>query len=105
MQIAVMTAPQPLGGFGHARRQLAVFHWRWGFGLEQLPATDPQHRQHGHHQHNHPHTTNPVHQRAPDIERRRQGVEAGQHGRPRRGQAGYGLEIGVSKAQIGQIDE
>ena len=92
--------PQALGGFGDARGQLGVLHRPRRLGLEHLAAADAEQRQDGHRQHDQRPCRPASSAGAPEVDRGRQLVEAGQHGRARRGQAGHGLEIGVGERQV-----
>ena len=52
--------PQRLGGLGDARRQLGLLHRAGDFRLVQLHATNAQHRQDRHRQHDNAHAAQPL---------------------------------------------
>ena len=91
--------PQAARGFSDARGECRLFHRTRRFGLEQLAPANAEQRQHRHREHDNTHAPNPVKFMPPQIDRRRQTVQSGEHRRAGGGNAGHGLEIRMGKRQ------
>ena len=97
--------PEPLGGVADSRRELGVLHAARALRLEELAAAHAQERQDGHRQDDDPHAADPDHERAPDVERGLQRVQAGEDRGPGGRHARDGLEVGVREGHARDREE
>ena len=92
--------PQGACRLADARGQLAVLHGAGGFGAVELHATDAQHGQDGHRQHDDAHAAEPLQLLAVPQNGVGQVIQPGHDGGAGGGQAGEGFEDGVGDAQL-----
>ncbi len=97
--------PQRPGRLRDPGREFLVLHRAGCLGLVDLHATDPQQGEDRDHQDDDAHPAIPIERVTPEIDRRRQRVQADQHRGAGRAQTGHRLEEGVGESEAREGDQ